>query len=116
MGEKWLPVVGFEGRYEVSDHGRVRSLPRYAKVRGDGMRLIRPRILAPMQSGRQRRMRVTLSMGTKGAQVHPLVHRIVAEAFLGVPEAVPVRHRDGDEANNKLENLALSPTPSAGGE
>jgi len=32
--ERWLPVVGLEDRYEVSDHGRVRSLPRLA-LRGD---------------------------------------------------------------------------------
>lgn len=31
LTERWRPVLGYEGRYEVSDHGRVRSLPRYRR-------------------------------------------------------------------------------------
>lgn len=114
MDETWLPVKGFDGRYEVSDHGRVRSLPRYVMVRGGGKRLVIPRILSPQTCcKRQDRLRVTLSHGVTKQQSHPLIHRLVAESFLGVVDGQPVRHLDGDEKNNRLDNLSADPLPPA---
>ncbi|KRD36826.1 hypothetical protein ASE27_10240 [Oerskovia sp. Root918] len=95
----WRPVVGFEGAYEVSDRGRVRSLDRLDS-RGNR---IRGRVLraATKRSGHQH-----LSLCVDGKGITLLVHRMVLEAFVGpAPEGMEACHSDGDPANNALSNL-----------
>ncbi|WP_211339176.1 NUMOD4 motif-containing HNH endonuclease [Salana multivorans] len=97
--ETWLPVVGYEGLYEVSDRGRVRSLDRLsaagAPQRG---RVLRPSIAKggyPMVSLYRDRGRSTRT-----------VHRLVLLAFVGPePEGAEACHRDGNPTNNALPNL-----------
>lgn len=94
--EEWRAVVGYEGVYEVSDHGRVR---RTAK--GKGTRV--GRMLTPLLHSTGR-MQVSLSVS--GRPVVQKIHRLVALAFLGDP--VPgqvVCHYDGDPTNNHVSNL-----------
>lgn len=105
MPERWLPVVGYEGYYEVSDQGRIRSLPRLI-VRRNGSRLnYRGKTLNPYISPKDGYLRTPLSV--QGVHTAPLlVHRLIAEAFLGpCPEGQEVRHLDGNPANNVLTNL-----------
>ncbi len=94
MIEEWKPVVGYEGKYEVSSHGRVRSLPRQAtpgKIRK----------LQPLKDGYKR---VSLCKG--GVCVHKRVHRLVLEAFVGeCPEGMVACHLDSKTSNNILDNL-----------
>jgi hypothetical protein len=102
--ERWKPVVGWEGFYEVSDRGRVRTVERAISMPQGGARLVHRRIKksTPIQSGyhyvclkgqgRQRRVRQ--------------VHALVLEAFVGPkPEGEETRHLDGDRSNNRLSNL-----------
>ena len=104
--EKWLPVVGHEGRYEVSDHGRVRSLDRMVPHgRSSGMRRHRGRVL---KLGRKPAGYPTASIPVDGSrQVKVMyVHRLVLEAFVGpCPEGNVARHLDDDKSNNHLSNL-----------
>lgn len=95
--ENWKPVVGYEGLYEVSDLGRIKSL------RGDG------RILKE-QKTRTGYCQVWLyngmphQNGRKGKNYQ--VHRIVAEAFLENPNGLPeVNHINEDKSDNRAENL-----------
>lgn len=106
---KWAPVLGFEGQYEVSENGDVRSLPRYVKTRGTGMRLVEPRLLAqtPCDKQHPKLLKVTLSHGVKGEQSFPKVHRLVAESFLGATPVDRVVHWDGDARNNAVTNLRI---------
>jgi len=98
MNETWKPVVGFEGRYEVSDLGRVRSLT----VRTH-RRLIFGRVLK-QSPHRQGYPCVCLADGSKGKYCK--VHKLVTEAFLGqCPEGKCVAHNDGSTTNNALSNL-----------
>ena len=100
MSEKWLPVVGREGEYEVSDNGRVRSLTR-KDSRG---RQIVERILRPQRNGSGHHQ-VGLSTGRRGARLF-LVHRLMLEAFVGpCPPGHEALHRDDDPDNNRLSNL-----------
>ncbi len=93
--ERWLPVCGFEGTYEVSTYGQVRAV-------------------------RKRKGRVGLMHGTiddvgyrsvhlrcPGYSARRRVHKLVAEAFIGpCPPRQEVRHLDGDKLNNTVSNLA----------
>ena len=94
--EIWKPIAGYEGAYEVSDNGRVRSLDRH-DARG---KFCPGQVLRPTVSPKGH-LRVSLS--GKSASVH----RLVAEAFLGsAPEGKPnVLHWDDVPANNHLSNL-----------
>ena len=94
--EIWLPVVGYEGFYDVSDLARIRSVPRQ-RTRG--------RILKQHPSGLDGRLNVTLSRYGKTAS--KMVHRLVGEAFLGpLPPGLETRHLDGNCLNNAAYNLA----------
>ena len=98
--EIWRPVPDWEGLYEVSNHGRVRSLDRI-DARG---RRWPGRI---MQGSRDRTgwyTKVSLSFGQRIER--PYVHRTVAEVFLGpCPPGMVVNHIDGDKTNNHIDNL-----------
>lgn len=93
MDEEWRPIAGFEGRYEVSNFGAVRSLP----WPGHHNKTI---ILKTFQQN-SGYLVATLNGGKK-----MLVHRLVAEAFLENPDKKPyINHKDGDKTNNNLGNL-----------
>lgn len=101
--ERWRPVVGYEGIYEVSDQGRVRSLDRII-TQHDGMkRPMRGRIL---QQAVRDDGHTQVNMKYMGVAVTRKVHRMVAMAFLGpCPEGMEVCHNNGNPADNRLSNL-----------
>jgi hypothetical protein len=103
MNEQWKPIPGFEGVYEVSSLGTVRSLDRQVwSARGFWMR-VRGRILA-LSSLPTGHLHVTLKHG--GRSENRQVHRLVLEAFAGpCPEGMEACHGDGDPTNNALSNL-----------
>jgi len=91
--ERWKPVPGYEGLYEVSDHGRVLS------HRGRAPKILRP------YSNNSGHLKVAFCDGRRIKQ--PYVHKLVMEAFVGSPPpGMEVRHLDGNPANNALSNLA----------
>ena len=89
--EVWKPVVGYEGLYEVSNIGNVRSLFRYKKT----LKLSMNTTGYPC---------VEIFKNKKGKRVN--VHRLVATAFIPNPENKPqVNHIDENKTNNRVENL-----------
>ena len=91
MKEEWKPIKGYEGLYEVSNMGRVKSL-HYGKERI---------MSTPDDSSGYKRVKLTKQI-TKGKQVH----RLVAEAFIPNPmNLLVVNHLDGDKHNNCVSNL-----------
>ncbi len=101
--EEWRPVVGYEGLYEVSSKGRVKSLKRNTT---------HERILKPStKPGDYKGKRVTLSKN--GELDYYSVHRLEAIAFIPVPDHLKhipfddleVNHMDENPENNLLENL-----------
>lgn len=101
--EQWKPVVGYEGLYEVSDHGRVRSVDRWVAQTGRKDRWF-PGVLLKQMDDRKRYKWVNLNRG--GAPKVGKVHRMVAEAFIGAPpEGNVLCHNDGNVQNNAVGNL-----------
>lgn len=106
MPEQWRPVVGYEGLYEVSDHGNVRSLDRWT-TGPSGVR--RRRSGKPMKKNLTSSNRYPMVQLCRNGTVRGIgVHRLVAMAFLGVPDnadELHVCHYDGDRQNNHISNL-----------
>ncbi|QDB74292.1 HNH endonuclease [Mycobacterium phage Phineas] len=100
--EKWLPVVGYEGRYEVSNQGRVRSVGRIVKI-GENNRRIFGRILKLSRGSRY--LYVGLS-DDDGRVKRMNVHILVLTAFVGpCPEGMEALHGPGGSHDNSLANL-----------
>jgi len=103
VSEEWRPVPGFEGLYEVSSQGRVRSVDHYAPVRGGSVRLVRGRI-RKLQTGSGGYLKLMLSKGN--VITNHEVHALVAAAFHGArPPGMEVCHNNGDQSDNRAENL-----------
>lgn len=110
---EWRAVAGFEGQYEVSDTGLIRSLDRTIETRNGsrwkpgepgtpGIRRLKGKLLKPgtlLPSGHQH---VVLT-----GRVDRTVHRMVLEAFVGpCPSGLMALHNDDDPTNNTLSNLS----------
>jgi len=103
MQEEWRTVVGFEGLYEVSNQGRVRSLPRTRRC-GHHDVTFKGKILKPIKS-KTGYLVVVLSDGAKNHRPH-YIHRIVAQAFIPNPNnELSVDHINYDRHDNRVENL-----------
>ena len=107
MEEIWKDIEGYEGLYQVSDFGRVRSLDRKKETlyQGKFKRTIysKGKIINPHQAPNGY-LRISLSKNHKPKMKS--VHRLVAEAFIPNPHRLPqVNHIDGNKQNNCVENL-----------
>ena len=95
--EIWKDVVGYEGYYQVSNQGRIRSSEKRDKHK--------PHSGKVLKTVKTKRYDV-ITLCINGAEKQHLVHRLVAEAFLPNPENKPcVDHIDTDIRNNKVDNL-----------
>jgi hypothetical protein len=100
--ERWRSVIGYEGLYEVSDLGRVRSLDHVVIRRNGYPQTIRGRIKkTPLVAGYP-----SLVLHDRGTRSTLYVHHLVVGAFIGPrPPGKEVAHWDGDETNVTLSNL-----------
>jgi hypothetical protein len=94
--EEWKPVPGYEGLYEVSDHGRVRSLPRNGTSPEVKLRKTQ------VSNAGYEVVHLSKSNSLKAFAVHTLV----LSAFIcPKPDEMECRHLDGCKTNNHLSNL-----------
>ncbi|MFW3529758.1 NUMOD4 domain-containing protein [Staphylococcus caprae] len=104
MKEKWRDVVGYEGIYEVSNKGRVRTHKnKTTYTKKHGVRHWKQRYLKDKTpNGRD----VRVSLWKDGKHKDFLVHRLVAFAFMPVVKGKEcINHIDGNPKNNNVENL-----------
>ena len=104
--EQWRPIPGFEGAYEVSNLGRVRSLDRVidhapSSGRAGYQHIRRGKVLRP---GRTKSGHLTVVLGREAGS--RFVHSLVLLAFVGpMPQGQECRHLNGEEWDNRLANL-----------
>lgn len=107
MEEIWRDIPGYEGIYQVSNKGRVKSLERWI-IRKDGYKnhiLERIVVQFPVSSINNH---MTVCLHKDGIQTKLLVHRLEWEAFIGpIPPGMVINHKDENPANNLLENLMV---------
>lgn len=107
--EKWLPIPGYEGMYEASDQGRVRSLDREVECRNGRKIRCAGRILKSIDRGDGYSV-VSLSKGNVVNQRR--INVLVLETFVGpAPSGHHACHNNGDSTDNRLVNLRFD-TPS----
>lgn len=105
MHEFWRPVVGFEGFYEVSDLGRVRSVNRTVATHSGALRFYRGKLLKlrPNVVGGH----LYVSLKKQGKHFTPTVHSLVLAAFVGPrPEGLQCCHGPKGKTCNELNNLS----------
>jgi NUMOD4 motif/HNH endonuclease len=97
--EQWRPVPGYEGFYEVSDMGNVRSAKRRRGSKGGQLK-------PALSGGRSPRLHVVLFHGSFASRKSRLVHQLVLEAFIGPrPPGMEACHGPGGPLDNRLVNL-----------
>ena len=95
--EIWKDVKGYEGKYKVSNKGRIKSL-NYQNSKKE--KLLHLRI------GKKRQGYLDVMLSSKNVQKRHKIHRLVAEAFIPNPNNYPeINHIDEDVSNNNVNNL-----------
>jgi len=103
MAEIWKDIPGFEGLYQVSDLGRVKSLDRIEHNKNGRILPIKDRIMATHSNGKGH-IKLTLSKGS--CRNKKYIHRLMAEVFVPNPNGYKlINHIDGNPSNNILSNI-----------
>lgn len=98
--EIWKPVLGYAGLYEVSDHGRVKSLARLFIDRSGRKQFVPEKILKINVCRGYAHVILSCNGSTKSHKVH----RLVLAAFVGI-SSDQGNHKDCNRLNNRLDNL-----------
>ena len=98
---EWKDINGFEGKYQISEDGRVRSIGRVVKNKC-GTMTVNERILKPWIDTWGYK---NVCLCNDGKCQSKKVHRLIAEAFVPPYSGEQVNHIDGDKLNNSIENL-----------
>lgn len=93
--EIWKPVIGYESLYAVSSFGRVKRTTLYNNSTNKPLR--------PLWGDHYDHV----CLSKNGKQRSRTIHRLVAEAFIGIPNGLVVNHIDGNKLNNRLSNLEV---------
>lgn len=100
--ERWAPVLGYEGIYEVSTFGRVRSLARTVRI-GMNSRTVGGVFVSPILGSRGY---FVVNFTAYGKRKQHFLHKLVLEAFIGPrPDGMEACHNDGSRINCSLKNL-----------
>lgn len=103
MEEIWKDIPGFEGFYQVSNLGRVKSIDRRVKSGKENGRISYGKIKQPCINNKGYFMH---KLYRNCKQYNFLLHRLLAQAFIPNPNNYPeIDHIDGNPQNNNLENL-----------
>lgn len=114
--EMWTSIPGYEGFYEVSNHGNVRSLTRHVPYGRHKQTVYKGRALKQFVSNSY----LSVKLAMAGVTRTRYVHELVLLAFIGerplIDERSEIRHLDGDKKNNWLDNLKYGTTKENAGD
>ena len=100
--EIWKDINSYEGFYQISNLGNVKSLQRMAKNK-DGQRIVKERILSPTKAGNGY---LTVMLYSKKIPERKIIHRLIALNFIPNPNNKPqVNHINGIRTDNRIDNL-----------
>lgn len=103
--EIWKDIEGYEGLYQVSNLGRIRSLDKYVKTKGDSFRISKGLILTPHINKNNRRQ---VCLCNEGQERLFYVYRLVYETFVSpIPKGMHINHINENSLDDRLENLNL---------
>lgn len=106
MKETWKPVVGYEGIYEVSSFGRVKTVDHFVDYKQSGKYKTKMHVKEKIRKLQNIKGYLTVQLLSKGSSRTALVHRLVANAFIHNPLNKPdVNHIDNNTSNNNVTNL-----------
>ena len=104
MKEIWKDIKGYEGRYQISNLGNVKSLSYTKETYQRGYKQVmmyKEKLLKPNNETYK-----MVALSKNGTTTHKLVHRLVAEAFIPNPNSYSyVNHKDENKHNNCADNL-----------
>ena len=102
MSEEWRDIKGYEGLYQVSNYGRVRSVSRIVTWKNNQLKTYKSRIMKIQQKNGYYTVSLYKDFNSKTIRVH----RLVGEAFIPNPDNLPfINHIDENKLNNRVENL-----------
>ena len=101
--EYWTDIPGYEGYYQISNHGNVKSLDRVIKEKTGKTQALKGRVLKQrINSGGY----YSIGLGKNGSKAAFAIHQLVAQAFLDNPDNKPtVNHLNGVKTDNNVSNL-----------
>lgn len=107
MTEMWKPIPGYEGIYEASNKGRIRTAPGKTTANARySVRVWKSRVLKPKREVCKKRQDLRVSLWKNGVVKDHLVSRLVASAWHGAPcDGMTVNHINGIWSDNSAENL-----------
>lgn len=102
MKEIWKDIKDYEGSYQISNFGNVKTLKRYIKNKRNNLKIVNGKILKPVKN--ELYHYVVLCKNSKKTKKY--IHRLISQAFIPNPyNKREVNHIDSNKKNNKLENL-----------
>lgn len=104
MQEIWKDIKGYEGLYQISNLGNVKSLERHTKTKNNITITIPNKVLKPLDNGSGY---LTVHLRKNGKRNVHYIHRLVAETFIGEIKNQDINHKDFNTYNNKLSNLEI---------
>lgn len=105
MKENWKDIPGYEGFYQASDQGRIKSYDKVVATGKCHTRIYKGRIKAQRLDSQKHYLITELSKDRKSKTI--LVHRIIASTFLGDCSGLDINHKDGVKTNNAITNLEV---------
>ena len=106
MSEIWKPIKGYEGLYEVSNKGRIKSLKRYTNSKNEFGNIKQNHNEKILKNNTMKTGYVMTTLYKEGKPKSFFIHRLVAEAFINNPNNYKeVNHKDENKSNNNVENL-----------
>ena len=98
----WKDIPGYEGFYQASECGQIRSLSRFSNAKNNSKKFFEGKVLVPTKKSGYLR----LNLSVDGIAVRFSVHRLIAKTFLSNTENHnSINHKDGNKLNNHYTNL-----------